>query len=401
MRDAGLLDLDTWQRSVPFDVLDELRASGPVQQHPNNLGRDFWAITGHAEVVEASRDNARFAATANNSIADTYPVGYTPETASQQMMHMLNGHAHTRLRGLVSKAFTRRVITDLEAATRNLAKTIVSRVVDRDEFDFVDEVSAALPLAVICNLMGIPEADRPLIFDWTNRMMGGDDPEYGGGADDMTLAAQELYDYSMALAAERRKNPGTDLTSLLLQAEIDGDHLSDAEFQAFFQLLSAAGNETTRNLISHGMVALMGNPDQQAMLQADFSLIPRAIEEMLRWGSPVLNFARDVVADTELGGVRLRAGDKVVLWYIAANRDPLVFEDPHRFDITRSPNPHTSFGGGGPHFCLGANLARMEARVMFEELFTHLPDLELAGEISRMRSNMFHGLKHIPVRTAK
>jgi cholest-4-en-3-one 26-monooxygenase len=401
MRDVGLLDLDTWQQRVPYDVLDELRASGPVQQHRNTLGRDFWSVTGHAEVVEASRDNTRFAATANNSIADTYPVGYTPETASQQMMHMLNGHAHTRLRMLVSKAFTRRVITDLEAATRALAKTIVSRVADQDEFDFVDEVSAALPLAVICNLMGIPESDRPLIFDWTNRMMGGDDPEYGGGADDVILAAGELYDYSMTLAAKRRKDPGTDLTSLLLQAEVDGDHLSDAEFQAFFQLLSAAGNETTRNLISHGMVALIDNPDQRARLRADFGLIPQAVEEMLRWGSPVLNFARDVATDTELGGARLRAGDKVVLWYVAANRDPGVFNDPYRFDITRSPNPHTSFGGGGPHFCLGANLARMEARVMFEEILTTLPDLELAGDVSRMRSNMFHGLKHVPVRAAK
>jgi cholest-4-en-3-one 26-monooxygenase len=401
VRDVGLLDLDIWQQSVPYAVFDELRGGGPVQQHPNTFGRDFWSITGHAELVEASRDGSRFAATANNSIADMFPVGYAPDTASSQMMHMLNGRSHTRLRGLVSKAFTSRVIAQLEEDTRSVAKLIISHVADKDEFDFVDEVSAALPLAVICNLMGIPESDRPLIFNWTNRMMGGEDPEYGGGADDMRSAAQELYDYSMALASERRKDPRNDLTSLLLQAEIDGDHLSDAEYQAFFQLLSAAGNETTRNLISHGMVALIENPDQRALLRADFSLIPNAIEEMLRWGTPVLHFARDVIQDTELGGAQLHAGDKVVLWYVAANRDPQVFADPYRFDITRSPNPHTSFGGGGPHFCLGASLARMEARVMFEELFTQLPDLEFAGDIARMRSNMFHGLKHIPVHGQK
>jgi cholest-4-en-3-one 26-monooxygenase len=401
MRDVGLLDLDRWRQTVPFEAFDELRSNGPVQKHPNPDGRDFWSITGHAELTEASRDGSRFAATANNSIPDHYPVGYVAEDASSQMMHMLNGRSHTRLRGLVSKAFTSRVIAQLEVDTRSMAKALIAEAAEKGEFDFVDDISAALPLAVICNLMGIPESDRPLIFDWTNRMMGGQDAEYSNGLDDVRLAAQEMYDYAMALAAKRRENPGSDLTSLLLQAEINGDRLTDAEYQGFFQLLSAAGNETTRNLISHGTVALIQHPEQRAALQADFSLIPQAIEEMLRWGTPVHHFARDVLQDTELGGAQLAAGDKVVLWYIAANRDPQVFDDPYRFDISRDPNPHTSFGGGGPHFCLGASLARMETRVLFEELFTALPDLEFAGEVARMRSNMFNGLKHIPVRVPR
>lgn len=401
MRDVGLLDLDRWQSGVPYEVFDELRTSGTVHRHPNPAGRPFWSVIGHAEVAEASRDGSRFAASANNSTTDTYPLDYEPQNAGQRMMHMLNGRAHTRLRGIVSRAFTSRVIANLEATTRETARRLLTHAVEKGQFDFVSDVSAPLPLSVICDLMGIPEADRPLIFEWTNRMMGSDDPEYGGGADDVIKAAQELYAYAGELAVERRKNPGTDLTSLLLQAEVDGERLSDAEYLGFFQLLAAAGNETTRNLISHGVVALIDNPEQYARLRGDLDLLPQAIEEMLRWATPVLHFARDVVQDTELGGVRLAAGDKVVLWYIAANRDASVFADPYHFDIERDPNPHASFGGGGPHFCLGASLARMEARVLFQELFAIAPALELTGDVARMRSNMFHGIKHVPVQPVR
>ncbi|MFC8097762.1 cytochrome P450 [Streptomyces sp. NPDC057363] len=401
MADVGLVDLDTWAGGVPYDAFDTLRDAGPVQRHANSAGRDFWAVTGHAELVEASRDTARFLCTLNNSASDQYPVGAEPDEIGRAMMnqmHMMNGTDHTRLRGLVSRAFTSRVIARLEDSTRELARSIVARVADKDEFDFVHEISAELPLSVICDLMGIPDADKPLIFELTNRMMGPGDPEYSASVEDARSAVSELYAYAAELAVERRKKPGSDLTSLLLQAELDGEKLTDAEYLAFFQLLSAAGNETTRNLISHGMLALIEHPDQRAELREDRSLIPRAVEEMLRWGTPVIHFARDAAQDTVLGGQQIAAGDKIVLWYIAANRDPAVFRDPYRFDIKRDPNPHVAFGGGGPHFCLGASLARMEARVMFEELFTLLPDLELAGQASLMRSNMFHSIKHLPVR---
>jgi cytochrome P450 len=405
MADVGLVDLDTWAGGVPYESFDTLREAGPVQLHANSAGRDFWAVTGHAELVEASRDTARFLCTLNNSASDQFPVdgeldevGRAMTDQMHQMMHMMNGTEHTRLRGLVSRAFTSRVIARLEDSTRELARTTIARVADKDEFDFVHEVSAELPLAVICDLMGIPDADKPLIFELTNRMMGPSDPEYSASVDDARSAVSELYAYAAELAVERRKKPGSDLTSLLLQAEVDGEKLADAEYLAFFQLLSAAGNETTRNLISHGMLALINHPDQRAELRQDRALIPRAVEEMLRWGTPVIHFARDAARDTVLGGQEIAAGDKIVLWYTAANRDPAVFPDPHRFDIRRDPNPHVAFGGGGPHFCLGASLARMEARLMFEELFTLLPDLELAGEVSVMRSNMFHSIKHLPVR---
>lgn len=399
--DLGLLDLDRWAVGVPYDLFDSMRSESPVLRHPNPDGRDFWSVTGHAEVVHASRDSAHFHATANNSTRDQFDMSQQGDSASSLMMHMLNGRAHTRLRGIVSRAFTPRVVSQLEESTRSLARSLVTDAAALGEFDFAHEVSAELPLTVICDLMGIPEPDRPLIYDWTNRMMGGDDPEYAlAGIDDITQAATEMYEYAMGLAVERRKNPGTDLTSLLLEAEVDGERLSDAEYQAFFQILSAAGNETTRNTISHGLVALLENPDQMRAVRDDRSLLPGAIEEMLRWASPVMHFARDVAEDTELGGQHVSTGDKVVLWYIAANRDPAVFTDPYRFDITRDPNPHTSFGGGGPHFCLGASLARMEVRVLFEELFDAIPTIELNGEVSRMRSHMFHGLKHVPVRVS-
>jgi cholest-4-en-3-one 26-monooxygenase len=406
MRDVGLLDIDRWQHGVPFEALEILRHDGPVQRQANPEGRDFWAVTGHAEVVEASRSPARFASTPNNSIrehagASAAAAAEQDDDTAQHMMHMMNGRAHTRLRGLVSKAFTSRVVAQLEQSTREVTTAIIAKVREADEFDFVKDISAELPLTVICDLMGIPAADRKLIFDWTNRMMGLDDPEYAAGVEDAMVAAGELYAYASELALDRRKNPGTDLTSLLLQAEVDGEKLTDKEYLAFFQLLSAAGNETTRNLISHGMLALIEYPAQRAMLRGDHGLIPRAVEEMLRWGTPVLHFARDVTEDTVLGGQEIARGDKVVLWYIAANRDAAVFADPFRFDIQRSPNPHVSFGGGGPHFCLGASLARLEARVMFEELFNQLPDLELAGKVDRMRSNMFNGIKHMPVRLSK
>jgi cholest-4-en-3-one 26-monooxygenase len=261
----------------------------------------------------------------------------------------------------------------------------------------VVDVAAELPLQVIAEMMGVPQEDRHKVFDWSNRMIGSVDPEYALSQEEVMEAFTEMFMYANELAAEKRKNPGDDIISVLLQAEVEGEQLTDLEFDLFFELLAVAGNETTRNLISHGMLALMENPDQRSKLLADQSLLPSAVDEMLRYASPVMYMRRTAQSDVELRGERIRKGDKVALWYIAANHDDEVFDEPHRFDITRSPNDYLAFGGGGPHFCLGSHLAKLEINVMFEELLSRIPEMELAGPVQRLRSNFINGIKHMPV----
>ena len=281
---------------------------------------------------------------------------------------------------------------------RTKARLIVDNVIDRGECDFVVDIASELPLQAIAELMGVPHEDRHKIFDWSNRMIGLDDPEFEGDPESGTEAAGELYLYANALAAERRKDPREDIISKLLGAEIEGDTLSETEFDMFFLLLSVAGNETTRNATSHGMRALMDHPDQVEKLVADPDLLPGAIEEILRWATPVLHFRRTALQDYEIGGKQIKAGDKVVMWHISANRDETVFEDPFTFDIQRSPNDHIAFGGGGPHFCLGANLARMELRLVFDEIIRRMPDMRPNGDTEYLRSNFIGGIKHMPVK---
>jgi cholest-4-en-3-one 26-monooxygenase len=250
---------------------------------------------------------------------------------------------------------------------------------------------------VIAEMMGVPQEDRHLLFEWSNRMVGSEDPEYQVGEDAQTQAQIELFAYAQALAEERRARPQHDIITTLLQSEVDGDRLTELELNLFFLLLAVAGNETTRNLTAHGMLALFDHPDERKKLQADMSLLPMAIEEMLRWGTPVMYFRRTAMRDVQLRDKQIKEGDKVALWYISANRDGNVFEDPYDFRIERTPNEHIAFGGKGPHFCLGANLARAELRAIFEEILTRMPDMELAGDPQRLRSNFINGVKHIPV----
>jgi cholest-4-en-3-one 26-monooxygenase len=274
-------------------------------------------------------------------------------------------------------------------------------VIEKGECDFVVDIAAELPLQAIADLMGVPMEDRHKLFDWSNRMIGSEDPEYQASEDMTTQAQTEMYLYANALAAEKRAHPSDDIITTLINAEIEWEgeknQLSELEFDLFFMLLSVAGNETTRNLISHGMQAFFDFPDQWQKLVADPSLLDSAVEEMLRFGTPVMHFRRTATADFELRGQPIKAGDKVVIWYVSANRDEEAFVDPDRFDITRTPNDHVAFGGGGPHFCLGANLARMEIKVMFDELIRRLPDLRQAGPAQRLRSNFINGIKHLPV----
>ena len=246
-------------------------------------------------------------------------------------------------------------------------------------------------------MMGVPQEDRHKVFEWSNRLIGSEDPEYAVSAEDAMGAATEMFLYANDLAARKRAHPSDDIVSTLLSAEVEGERLTDLEFDMFFELLTVAGNETTRNLISHGMLALIEHPDQRRLLVDDPSLLGGAVDEMLRYASPVMYMRRTAQSDLELHGETIHRGDKVALWYIAANHDPAIFDDPHRFDIRRHPNEYLAFGGGGPHFCLGSHLAKLEITVMFEELLARIPDVELTGPVERLRSNFINGIKHLPV----
>jgi cytochrome P450 len=311
---------------------------------------------------------------------------------------MMDPPRHTKLRLLVNKGFTPRMIGKLHERIRDIAGEIADRVVERGECDFVVDVAAELPLQVIAEMMGVPKEDRHKVFEWSNRMIGNEDPEYATTEEDVEAAFVEMFMYANDLASEKRAHPGDDIISVLLAAEVEGERLTDLEFDVFFELLAVAGNETTRNLISHGMLALVEHPDERAKLLADPSLLPAAVDEMLRYASPVMYMRRTAQSDATLHGETIKEGDKVALWYIAADHDPDVFPDPHRFDISRAPaDDSVAFGGGGPHFCLGSHLARLEINVMFEELLKRVPQMELSGSVSRLRSNFINGIKHMPL----
>jgi cholest-4-en-3-one 26-monooxygenase len=289
------------------------------------------------------------------------------------------------------------MVAQLEPRIREVTRTILDNVVRTPECDFVTSIAAELPLQVIAELLGIPFEDRGKVFEWSNRLIGFDDPEFQTSLEDGKQAAMEVWTYANQLASARKGHQGKDLVSVLMDAEVDGVQLTEMEFDSFFLVLAVAGNETTRNLISGGMLALMEHPDQWARLVADPSLIPSAVEEMLRWVTPVMYFRRTATCDTELRGVKIKENQKVCLYYTSANRDEDVFPDPQRFDVGRTPNEHLAFGGG-QHFCLGANLARLEIRVMFEELVRRFPKIELRGPARRLQSNFINGFKEIPVR---
>jgi cholest-4-en-3-one 26-monooxygenase len=297
----------------------------------------------------------------------------------------------------VSQGFTPRVIARLEPRIREIARAILDRIAPQGRCDFVRSVAAELPLQVIAELMGIPHEDRDKVFDWSNRLIGFDDPEFQTSIDDGKQAAMEMWIYANMLGEARKGKTGEDLVSILMNGEVDGARLTEMEFDSFFLLLAVAGNETTRNLIAGGMLALIEHPEQRARLLKDPSLTASAVEEMLRWVTPVVHFRRTAMRDTELRGVKIKENDKVVIYYTSANRDEDVFPDPFTFDVGRKPNEHLAFGVG-QHFCLGNSLARLEIRVMFEELLKRLPDTELAGPVRRLRSNFINGFKELPVR---
>jgi methyl-branched lipid omega-hydroxylase len=308
---------------------------------------------------------------------------------------------HTRLRNIVRSAFTPRVLSLLEDSVRDRARRLVGAMVADNpdgKGEIVADLAGPLPLQIICDLMGIPEADHEKVFHWTNVILGFGDPDIASDFDEFFQVAVDIGAYATALADDRRGSPGDDLTTSLVQAELDGERLTSAEVASFFILLVVAGNETTRNAISHGVLALSRYPEQRDDWWRNYAEVaPTAVEEIVRWASPVAYMRRTTTRDVELGGVTMAAGDKVTMWYGSANRDESKFADPWRFDVRRHPNPHVGFGGGGAHFCLGANLARREITVAFEELHRQLPDLTATEEPDRLHSAFIHGIKRLPV----
>jgi cholest-4-en-3-one 26-monooxygenase len=391
-----LFDPGIYAKGMPHEDFTRLRREAPIFFHPEPDGPGFWALTRYDDIVTVSQNNTLFSSwTGGTNIPDMPEDGLA---VVRTIMLNMDPPQHTKYRRLVSTGFTPRMISALEPHVREITRKIVDRVAKRGECDFVTEVAAELPLAVIAEMIGVPPEDEKKVFDWSNRLIGFDDPEYMTSAEDGQVAAMEMFFYANQMAADRKANPRDDLVSVLMAAEVDGEKLSEADFDGFFILLTVAGNETTRNLISGAMLALIEHPEQRQRLIDDPGLMPLAVEEFLRWVSPLIYFRRTATADTEIRGQQIKSGQKVVMYYPSGNRDEDVFEDGGAFDVGRSVNPHIAFGGTGPHFCLGASLARLEIRCMFEEILTRLPDMELAAPPQRLRSNFINGTKHMPVR---
>jgi len=396
-----LLDRDRFTQGIPHEWFTWLRANEPVHWHEEPGGPGFWVITKLADVTACNRDAASFSSSQElgGVVGLEGPLASPPGAeAAGSMMLFMDPPDHTRYRKLVNRGFTPRMITALEEHVRELTRRILDEAMAKRECDFVVDIAAELPLEVIAELLGVPREDRHKLFDWSNRMVGSEDPEYLVDQSLVAEAQLEMFMYAQQLAEQRRAEPQDDIVTTLLNAEVDGDTLSELDFNLFFMLLSVAGNETTRNAIAHGMNAFLEHPDQYERLAADpTGMIGTATEEILRWASPVLYFRRNARQDVTLRDVTIKAGEKISLWYISANRDEEVFTDPFAFDIGRDPNPHIAFGGGGPHFCLGAQLARLEIRVLFEELVARVSRVEQLGAPDRLRSNFIGGIKHLPV----
>lgn len=430
---SSLYDSATYRTGAPHDAIDRLRAAGPVVWVPEPAlhgwpeGTGYWAVLGHAETKQVLRDAATFSSQLGGTQLRT-PARSEDLAFVRRMMLNQDPPEHHRLRGLLAKAFIPRAIAALEVEISERAASLVAAVADRDEFDLVADVVGDLPVAVLASVLGVPEEDRGLLYDWSNRVIGYQDTDYADSfsfdpttGTDMARRALavrpepdadgrmpdprsragliDLYTYAHELAEFRRAEPGDDIVSLLLAAEFDGTVLSTEEFETLFFLFAVAGNETLRNGIPGGMFTLMQHPEPYQRLIEDPSLVPSAVEEMLRYWPPVIHFRRTATADVQLGGVPIAAGDKVAVYHLAANRDPAVFDDPHRFEIERAPNDHVSFGFG-PHFCLGAHLARTQMRCMVTELNRRLGRLEPVGEPVRLQSNFQQGLKALTVTRA-
>ena len=397
---VDLYDPATYAEAAPHETFARLRQEDPVHWQDIPGGAGYWAVLRHADVVAVARNPEIFSA----SLGGVMLEDLAPDQL-EMMRHMLlamDPPVHDDHRQPLAPSFSPRVIGAMEARIRAICRDILGRWAGGAEIDFVHEVAAHLPTQVVGELMGLPRDDWGQIHTWSAQQTSGQDPEVSGDvdADGAMNASISMAMYGIELAQTRRgAPPRDDLTSLILATEVDGEPLSDVDFGSFFVQLVTAGNDTTTTMLSSGTLALIEHPEQLAVLRGDPSAIPAAVEEVLRWANPLHYFRRTATVDTELGGKRIAAGEKVAMIYTSANRDEQVFERPQDFDVTRSPNPHLSFGIGA-HFCLGAHLARLEGRVFFEELLAAFEVIELAGEPRRVRSNLNNGLKALPLRVA-
>ncbi|MGQ0668207.1 MAG: cytochrome P450 [Actinomycetota bacterium] len=405
--EIDLANPDGYVERIPYEWFDYLRQEQPVYWHeeptPNH---GFWAVTRYDDLVAVHMDWRTY-----SSELGAVSLEELDEEQLQIRKTMLETDPprHREMRNVCNKKLSARAVGRYEEFIRGVARDVLDRALPMGELDFVQEISRELPIRFLCAILKVPQEDATMLIDWGDQMIGNQDPDFSRAVVDQvdteefrylpfrSPAALEAFEYADRQRDLRLEEPTDDVIAALTVAQSEGI-LTEHEFHTYFTLLMIAGNETTRHTISHGILALMEHPDQMERLRNDTSLMPTAVEEMLRWATPVLHFRRTASCDTELRGTKIRKGDKIVTWYISANRDEAVFPGPYRFDISRSPNEHVTFGPGGPHFCLGAHLARLETRILFEELLPRLKSIELTGPVQRMRSNFVNGIKHMPVK---
>jgi cholest-4-en-3-one 26-monooxygenase len=391
-------DPDLCVKGLPVDEWAELRKTQPIWWCEQPIGKaggfndgGYWVVTKLNDVKDVSRRSDIFSSY-ENCVIPRFNDDIAREDIEVQRFVMLNMDAphHTRLRKIISRGFTPRAVGRLEAELAERAQNIAKTALAEGTGDFVEQVSAELPLQAIAGLLGVPQEDRGELFRWSNEMTGNDDPEYAHI--DPKMSSFELISYAMKMAEEKARNPGEDIVTTLINADIEGEKLSDDEFGFFVVMLAVAGNETTRNSITHGMKAFMDFPDQWELYKKERP--ETAADEIVRWATPVTCFQRTALEDTELSGVPIKKGQRLVLFYRSANFDEEVFEDPETFNILRDPNPHVGFGGTGAHYCIGANLARMTINLIFNAVADHMPDLKPLSEPERLRSGWLNGIKH-------
>lgn len=399
LSDIDLTDLEMFMRGGQFEAWRVLRREAPVFWHERQSGKGFWAVTRYEDALNVYHEPLTFSSERGIAL-NMIEVPSDQPSGMGEMMIMCDPPRHGRIRSLINRRLTPRAIQPYDPHIRQIASEIIDGVIQRGECDFVVDVAARLPTSVICEMMGIPRKDWDMMYAIGNASIGTDDPEYQQGRTAQETgqdAMAQVFAYFAQLVAERRSNPGEDMISALILGEIDGSRLTDTEVIFNCWLLILGGQETTRNATSGGLLALIENPEQMARLRADSSLTPTAIEEFLRWTSPITHIMRTATRDTEIREQKIRARDRVVIWNASANRDEEAFANPDTFDLTRSPNDHLAFGHG-EHFCIGANLARLELRIMVDEVIRRMEGIELAGPVERLRSNFVAGIKHMPIR---
>jgi cholest-4-en-3-one 26-monooxygenase len=391
------LDPDRNVKRLPLQELAELRAVAPIWWCEQQIGKGgfndggYWVLSKHKDVKEVSRRSDVFHSGPNTALPQ-FADDMVREDIDMQSVVLLNmdGERHDRLRRIISRGFTPRAVERLRAELTDRAHTIVKTAASQGYGDFVEQVASELPLQVIAGLLGVPQDERDKLFRWTNEMTGNEDPEFAHV--DGRQSSMELLGYAMEMAAKKAEDPGEDIVTALINADLGGEKLTDDEFGFFVLMLAVAGSETTRNSITHGMIAFLDNPDQWELYRRERPAT--AADEIVRWATPVTAFQRTAVQDTELSGVPIKKGQRVVMFYRSANFDEDVFDDPNTFNILRDPNPPVGFGGTGVHYCLGANLARMTIDLIFNAIADHMPDLSQIGEPERLRSGWLNGIKH-------